>query len=255
MPNNINPDEPENKLEGEEAITAAVAKAVEGLKTKNAELLAEKKKLQGTVTDLEVKVSSFDGIDPEKVREILKEREQSQEEEEKHKGDWDAIMERRDAKHAAELEAIRTELGGGRDKAETFAKSLLLRTELTDAMVKAGVAPHFHEAVKAMLTKEIAIEADDAEGFRAFATIDDEHVPVEKYVSIWAEGDTGKHFIAAPVNSGGGTDGRPGTGGDSKKNPFKTNNMTEMGLMIRTNPVQARKLCIEAGVAPAKFNL
>lgn len=73
---------------------------------------------------------------------------------------------------------------------------------LSTALAKAGVAPHFMDAAKAMLRGQAAIK-DGA------AVIGDK--PLADHVTEWAGTDQGKHFITAPANSGGG--GQGGNGG------------------------------------------
>lgn len=73
---------------------------------------------------------------------------------------------------------------------------------LSTALAKAGVAPHFMDAAKAMLRGQAAIK-DGA------AVIGDK--PLADHVTEWAGTDQGKHFVTAPANSGGG--GQGGNGG------------------------------------------
>lgn len=73
---------------------------------------------------------------------------------------------------------------------------------LSSALAKAGVAPHFMDAAKAMLRGQAAIK-DGA------AVIGDK--PLADHVTEWAGTDQGKHFVTAPANSGGG--GQGGNGG------------------------------------------
>lgn len=73
---------------------------------------------------------------------------------------------------------------------------------LSTALAKAGVAPHFMDAAKAMLRGQAAIK-DGA------AVISDKLLA--DHVTEWAGTDQGKHFITAPANSGGG--GQGGNGG------------------------------------------
>ncbi|NMU88406.1 hypothetical protein HGQ98_00695 [Achromobacter ruhlandii] len=73
---------------------------------------------------------------------------------------------------------------------------------LSTALAKAGVAPPFLDAAKAMLRGQAAIK-DGA------AVIGDK--PLADHVTEWAGTDQGKHFITAPANSGGG--GQGGSGG------------------------------------------
>jgi hypothetical protein len=81
----------------------------------------------------------------------------------------------------------------------------LIDAGLTDALAKAGVGPHYLNAVKAMFKGQAVLKAEGAE-YKAL--IGDK--PLPEAITAWAGTDEGKHFIAAPANNGGGAPG--GTG-------------------------------------------
>lgn len=72
---------------------------------------------------------------------------------------------------------------------------------LSSALAKAGVAPHFMDATKAMLRGQAAIK-------EGAAFVGDK--PLADHVAEWAQGEQGKHFVLAPHNSGGGASGGSG---------------------------------------------
>jgi hypothetical protein len=161
------------------AIDAAVEAATSGLKTKNQELLDKNKKLMKgqeidpqTVVDLEAQVDKLQG---------------------------ELSASQKSAKDSAKtLETLQTQL-----KAETgFTQKLLIDNGLTDELVKNGVAPQFLPAVKAMFAGQAQIVA---EGDTRTARIGDKSV--SDFVKEWAVSDDGKHFVKAPENSGGGSQG------------------------------------------------
>jgi hypothetical protein len=86
----------------------------------------------------------------------------------------------------------------------------LIDANLTESLAKAGVKPEFMDASKALLKSSAIIKADNGEFVPMIAD-----KPLTEYVTEWAKGDQGKHFIAAPANSGGGAEG--GTGGSQGK--------------------------------------
>jgi hypothetical protein len=91
----------------------------------------------------------------------------------------------------------------GQLKAETgFTQKLLIDNGLTDELVKNGVAPQFLPAVKAMFAGQAQIVA---EGDTRTAKIGDKSV--SDFVKEWAASDDGKHFVKAPENGGGGSQG------------------------------------------------
>ena len=161
------------------AIDAAVETATSGLKTKNQELLDKNKKLMKgqeidpqTVVDLEAQIDKLQS---------------------------DLAVSQKSAKESVKtLETLQGQL-----KAETgFTQKLLIDNGLTDELVKNGVAPQFLPAVKAMFAGQAQIVA---EGDTRTAKIGDKSV--SDFVKEWAASDDGKHFVKAPENSGGGSQG------------------------------------------------
>ena len=161
------------------AIDAAVETATSGLKTKNQELLDKNKKLMKgqeidpqTVVDLEAQI--------DKLQSDL------------------AVSQKSGKESVKTLETLQGQL-----KAETgFTQKLLIDNGLTDELVKNGVAPQFLPAVKAMFAGQAQIVA---EGDTRTAKIGDKSV--SDFVKEWAASDDGKHFVKAPENSGGGSQG------------------------------------------------
>lgn len=161
------------------AIDAAVETATSGLKTKNQELIDKNKKLMKgqeidpqTVVDLEAQIDKLQS---------------------------DLVVSQKSAKESVKtLETLQTQL-----KAETgFTQKLLIDNGLTDELVKNGVAPQFLPAVKAMFAGQAQIVA---EGDTRTAKIGDKSV--SDFVKEWAASDDGKHFVKAPENGGGGSQG------------------------------------------------
>lgn len=83
----------------------------------------------------------------------------------------------------------------------------LIDSQLSDSLAKAGVKPEFMDAVKAMHrgAAQIAVE-----GTEYVAKIGDK--PISDAIAEWVGSDAGKHFIAAPNNSGAGAGGGNGGG-------------------------------------------
>ena len=92
-----------------------------------------------------------------------------------------------------------------------FTQKLLVDNGLSDALVKAGVAPTFLPAVKAMLSSNVKIVA---EGDTRKAVVGEK--ALNDFVTEWAQSDEGKHFVVAPANSGGGSSGGAGGGANTK---------------------------------------
>jgi chromosome segregation ATPase len=85
---------------------------------------------------------------------------------------------------------------------DSALQGYLIDNGLSEAMIKAGVRPEVMPAVKALLKSQATIKED---GGQYLALMGDK--PLFEAVSEWAAGDEGKHFVAAPANSGGGAPG------------------------------------------------
>ena len=169
-----------NSQEVKDAIAAAVAEAVDGLKTKNTELLGKLKKAQqGQV------------IDP---------------------ADLQAVESERDALKAQLAEANKAVKKAGQvaedavkraEAAEGFGSKLLVDNGLSEALSKAGVTNPVHQkAAKAMLAGQVQIVAD---GDSKVAKVGDK--ALADFVTEWAGSDEGKHFVTAADMNGGGAQG------------------------------------------------
>ena len=186
------------------AIDAAVETATSGLKTKNQELLDKNKKLMKgqeidpqTVVDLEAQIDKLQS---------------------------DLAVSQKSAKESVKtLETLQGQL-----KAETgFTQKLLIDNGLTDELVKNGVAPQFLPAVKAMFAGQAQIVA---EGDTRTAKIGDKSV--SDFVKEWAASDDGKHFVKAPENSGGGSQGSGN--GTNNQIPLTSVQKIAQGLVKQT---------------------
>ena len=142
-----------------------------------------------------------------------------------------------DPEEYAKLQARVEELTEAKEKADKSAKTEvekltkalaekdgaltqhLIDAGLTDALAKAGVAPHYLTAAKAMFKGQAVLKAEGAE-YKAL--IGDK--PISDAITAWAATDEGKHFVAAPANSGGGA---PGGGGKSVNHGDKLPDLTD----------------------------
>ncbi len=88
----------------------------------------------------------------------------------------------------------------------------LIEAGLTDALAKSGVKPEFMDASKALLKAQAVIKAENGQ-YQALIG----EKPLADAIKEWAVSETGKHFVAAPANSGGGSQGGGGNGGNQNK--------------------------------------
>lgn len=170
--------------EVKEAIKAAVEEATSGLIKKRDELLGEVKKLRKNSE-----------IDPDEFNRLREENDELQ----------GKLTEAQKAKTKAETDAQKAIKQA---EAESGAVSrLLVDNGLTESLTKAGVKPEYLKAAKAMFANQVQVVQD---GENRVAKVGDK--ALSDFVSAWAQGDEGKHFVSAPDNSGGGAGGNKGAG-------------------------------------------
>lgn len=204
-----------------DAVRAELAGEIDALKTKNAELIREKRELQKTAT-----------ITPEQLAAVESERD-----------DYRAKLAAaektaKDATTAAEAakKALEVEQGA--------LHRLVAQDGLKSELIKGGVTdPDFLDMALAKLLPGVSVVT---EGDARVAKVGDKDAAT--YVTEYLASDAGKKIVAAPANGGGGAPGGGGAGGGV--NPFAkdTFNMTEQARLINSNPTEAAALAKAAGV-------
>lgn len=173
-----------NAPEVQEAIKKAAEEATSGLISKRDELLAEVKKLR---KNQEIK--------PEQLEDL-----ENQIETYKAKLTESEKQAKFIASEADKVKKLYEAESG-------YTNNLLVENGLNEALVKEGIAKQFLPAVKSMLKGQVQVKV---EGNERKAVIGEK--ALSDFVSEWSKSEEGKHFIAAPSNSGGGSSG----GGDAK---------------------------------------
>ena len=183
-------------------IDAMIEAATGGLKSKNTELLAELKKARKSAE-----------ITPEQLSEVEAERDKLQ-------SDLQAAHKLvKDATKAAETASKALEQESG------FTQKLLIDNGLVGELTKHGVTNAAHlKAAQAMLRAGVQIVAD---GENRVAKVGEK--ALSDYVKDWAASDEGKHFVAAPINTGGGAGGGGGKGGSVDTSKMSAQQKMEAG--------------------------
>ncbi len=172
----------------------AIADAISGLQSKNADLLTEVKKLK-----------KGREIDPQTVTDLETENE---------KLTADLAIAQKTAKDATK--AAETATNALKSESTAVAR-LLIDSGLVSELTKHGVTNPVHlKAAQAMLRGGVTIAAD---GENRVAKIGDK--VLADAVKEWAGSDEGKFFVTAATNSGGGAAGGGGkpNGADLMKMP------------------------------------
>lgn len=195
-----------NAPEVQEAIRSAVDEAVAGLKNKNTELLSELKAARKNLT-----------IDPEDYGRLKDEK--------------DSLLEKISELNKS-LKTSQIEL----DKVTKLYQSetseynrMLVDNSLTVALGEVKVKPELLKAVKALVSPNI--EVKDRQARVGDKSISD-------YIKEWSVSDEGKHFVMAPINSGGNSSGAANGSGGQKQvtrsqfdgmNQFERSNFAKSG--------------------------
>lgn len=193
----------ENKAAEDDAVAKAVAEATAGLKAKNDELLG---KLKADKAERESMKAQLD--------ELVAAKEEAETAAAEKAGDVDSVKKQLTDKHIKELEKLNATLEGERQ----VNRKLLVDNGLTAALTEAGVAKEYLPAAKALLQSTNDIELADNDGQRVALV---GGAALKDFVSGWAQSDQGRHFVAAPANSGGGAQGASSGNADGKSIPRK----------------------------------
>jgi uncharacterized protein YoxC len=186
---------------GDDEALALLEEEHQGLITKRDELLDEVKKLKA-------KVRSFDGIDPEEVKDMKERMEELEEAASKGSKDVEAAVQRTEAKYKKELEKAQSALAAE----HKVTTQLLVENGLTDALAKVGVTEAGLKYARSYFAPRVQIEAD---GEERVARIGDQKLA--EAVAEWAKTDEAKLFIRASASTGGGASGGAGGGSSAKQ--------------------------------------
>jgi hypothetical protein len=104
---------------------------------------------------------------------------------------------------------------------------LLVDSGISDALAKAGVAPHYVNPLKAMFKTQAQLVNENG-AYKA--VIGDKGVA--DAIGAYLSGDEGKHFVAAPANSGGGAQGSGGKGASGASGKRSEMSITDKAAFI-----------------------
>jgi hypothetical protein len=197
-------------------IKAAVDAEVNGLKTKNSELIGDTKKLKD-------QLAKFDGIDPDAVRAILQRFANDEEAGLIKAGKIDEVLDKRTAKMRADFEKKLEDATKGTEAATKRAQAFqgrVLDDSVRAAAVKAGLHQH---AIDDALFRARSMFTIDENGQAVQLGEDGKPVPGKDGKSPftpleWLEGmkDKAPHWYPASA-SGGGAGGSGGKGNPGAK--------------------------------------
>ena len=179
--------------EGKKLLSELVEKheSLDGLKSKNSELIASNKKLKKEKEEAVSKVSELES-------EI--------EDFEQNKGEPDKKAQKEIEKLKKENETLKIDL----DKKISESKSDKIDRAVVEAISKVKIAPQHSEMVKAFIKSTNKIEIDETDMIPKISGKD-----LNQFMSEWSQTDSGKQYVAASQNTGGGAQGGSKPSGDS----------------------------------------
>ncbi|PZQ45242.1 MAG: hypothetical protein DI551_08005 [Micavibrio aeruginosavorus] len=181
----IDTDTAEGKAELQKLIDAET----KGLKDKNAELHGKLKKKDEEVASINERLTSLEA-----------EKQEAEEKIANKKGDIEAVRAQEKEKYNKEIKKKDDEIAGLKDQINTH----VVDGGLSAALSKAGVLPEMTEAAFDHLKARNKIEVVDGKAVIGGKTLDE-------FMPEWAK-ESGKIFVAAPGNGGGGSKGPSGQG-------------------------------------------
>lgn len=184
-----------------------------------------------SIAKLEAKNAEVIGIN-QKVKAEKEAAEEAAAEAAAQKGDLDAIR----AQHAKEIKKLQDQRDADLAARDARLSELLIDNGIKAALVEHNIAPQFHDFATAYFKAGAKIEGGEA----LFGD-----VALADGIKAFVASDKGKHFVAAPVNTGGNAPGS--TGGDNAPMTRATFNEARFMEMMRTNPVEANKLARSFG--------
>lgn len=180
-----------NQVEITPELQAIIDKEVAGLKSKRDELLEQNKKFKSLISELEEGKTKAEMEAAEKA------------------GNIESVKKQLEDRYAKTIKEKEEALNGLSAKLQ----KVVIDDGLSSALVKAGVAPQYMEAARALLKSSNQFSIGDD----LTPKINDE--TLSDYVLKWATSEAGKPFIQAPINAGAGA---KGSNGVSRANADKT---------------------------------
>ena len=181
--------------EGKAAIKAATDAAIEGLKTKNTELLGKLAKSKEQIGGFEERVTALEA-----------EKAKAKDEAVNASGDIEKITQHLKETHANELAELTAKL----ELKDSQLNKHVVGGGLTAALVKAGVSAGLMPAAEALIKAQYKAEVAAKDDGSPFAKVNG--LSVDEFVGNWAKSESGKHFVTAAQNAGGGSNGANGAG-------------------------------------------
>ena len=223
-------------------------------------LRQEAAKYRTKMREYEERLSAFDGLEPDKIQELLREKEENEKKKLEEKGQFATLKEQLIEAHKAELVKKATELQ------ERDAKIQSLEAQLNNTIManEIATAASVAKAINPKLVEMVALQNMNVEtledGRRVIRILDKEGqaridlktgqpLSVVQYIEEMKQLEEYAHlFAGAKPGAGSGTTFT--FQGAKVNNPWKkdTFNLTMQGQILKNDPTLAARLKEEAGV-------
>lgn len=213
---------------------------------KNKQLLTEKRKLEGQLTELEEQVSGFDTDEFERLKGL--------EEEYLSKGgeqkvDLDGIKSKIELKwknqiglKEKEIESLKETLGNTNSKLE----DMLIEQKLEENFNKGRKVLDSHrEILKEYFKSKVKVETDEDDRTVYVRDATGGELPIEDFFEFWKGTPEAKQYLEADYTSGGGAQGSKGSFKTHKK-AWKDMSISERVALFQENPAEYERLKNEA---------
>lgn len=211
-----------------EQLDAAVSAQVDGLKTKNQELLGKLAKTKG------VDKTEFD-----RLKGIETKFDEMRTKAEEEQGEFKKLY----GTTKEELETAKTTWGSEKTKLEGEIKVMKKQMEINKALSAHKVIPGMHDIAVSTILPNVAID-DDGKAMVGSKKVGD-------YVDNWFKGDVGKHFILNDKTGGGANGSDTGESNAEQAGWYKkgspTYNLTKQGQLAKSDPELHSKLVKSSG--------
>lgn len=204
----------------QEQLDAKIAEAVAAATSKNNDEIAALKKKAAEHLDVQKKAQAH----AETARE---EAEKAAAEAAAKAGDIDALK----SQHAKELKKLTDAIASSDAK----YSDLVIDRGIQSALTESGIAPQFHTPLTYMLKAQTKLDGTEAKIGE---------LSISDHVKAFVASAEGKHYVAAPINTGSGATGSSSNAPLMTKENFS---LTKIMEVARTDPQQAKAMAEGAG--------
>jgi hypothetical protein len=205
-------ESPEVKTFTQDEVQAAIEEAKKGLLANRDEALKEAKQLRD-------KLKAFDGVDPEKHRELMAAAEKAEREKQESAGNWKALESQLIEKHTAQTE----KLNGRITQLSTALERRLVDAEAASAIAELkgsvkGLLPHVKPHIRVVEQDgEFVAQVVDSKGNPRISDAKGTPMSIRDLVAEFKnDGELGRLFEGSGSSGGGASRSNAGGGGSPK---------------------------------------